>query len=209
MGHVDDFGVEQPAKYRDSVLLSLHQYWNGPDVLPAEKGSACIGAAREVLCFYVCYIDSDIFSRATANNQKMWTLGDVAEFFVKPGADRADYWEIHVTPNDFLMDIHIPDRERFTRDEVTWEEVIAPSSETQRRVQTLDDRWAVEICIPWKAFGLKNAPVTGMVWSFAVCRYNLQRRLGKPRALLYRAPHRARFSLLGGVHRAGLLTDKR
>ena len=40
----------------------------------------------------------------------MWTLGDVAEFFVKPGADRTDYWEIYVTLNDFLMDIHIPEK---------------------------------------------------------------------------------------------------
>jgi hypothetical protein len=110
----------------------------------------------------------------------MWTLGDVAEFFVKPGANRTDYWEIHVTPNDFLMDIHIPDRERFTQGEVTWAEAIAPSSETQHRVQVLSDRWAVEICIPWKAFGLDNVPATGTAWSFAVCRYNYNGALENP-----------------------------
>ena len=171
-GGIDDFGVEQPAKYRNSALLPLRQYWVGPEVMPAEKGSACVGAAQEGLCFYTCYTDSDIFSTATADNQKMWTLGDVAEVFVKPGGGRTDYWEIHVTPNHFLMDIRIPDRERFTGGEVTWEEVIAPNSETRRRVEVFDDRWAVDICIPWKAFDVDGVPADGETWRFAVCRYN-------------------------------------
>ena len=179
-GHVDDFGVEQPTKYQNSVLLPLCQYWNGADALPVEKGTACVGAGRDGLCFYVCFIDSDIISHATANNQKLWTLGDVAEFFVKPGSNRSDYWEIHVTPNNFIMDIHIPNRDLFMRDKITWGEVILSHSDTRRRVQTLEDRWTVEVCIPWKAFGLRNPPDAGTAWSFAVCRYNCNGGLDNP-----------------------------
>ncbi len=179
-GDIDDFGAEHPAKYRDSELLPLRQYWDGPDAMPAEKGSACVGASDEGISFYTCYTDSDIFSTATADNQKMWALGDVAEFFVKPGGSRTDYWEVHVTPNHFLMDIHIPDREGFTGGDVTWEEVVAPSSETRRRVEVFDDRWAVEICMPWKAFNLDAVPTPGTVWRFAVCRYNYNEGLEDP-----------------------------
>ena len=138
----------------------------------------------------------------------MWTLGDVAEFFVKPGGERSDYWEIHVTPNGYLMDLHIPDRDRFTEREVTWEEVLAPDSGTLRRVWRLEDRWAVEVRIPWKAFGLDSAPGPGTEWSFAVCRYNYNRRPGKPRALLHRQPHHAELPPVGGLYPAGFLSWK-
>ena len=179
-GDVQDLGAEHPEKYRESALLPLRRYWEGPEVFPAEKGSALVGAAEEGLSFYTCFTDSDIFSTATADNQRMWTLGDVAEFFVKPGAERSDYWEIHVTPNGHLMDLHIPDRERFSGGEVSWEEVIAPDSGTLRRVWRLEDRWAVEVRIPWKAFGLDSAPGPGTEWSFAVCRYNYNGGLEDP-----------------------------
>jgi hypothetical protein len=65
----------------------------------------------------------------------MWTLGDVAEFFVKPGVERSDYWELHVTPNDFIMDIHIPDRAKLQSGRISWDEVIAPNSGANKRVE--------------------------------------------------------------------------
>jgi len=160
--------------------LSLRRFWDGPKALPVEAGTACVGAADEGLAYFVTYQDSDIFSEATADQQKMWTLGDVAELFIKPGTDRADYWEIHITPNDFLMDIHIQDRERFMAGEITWDEVIAPSSGTRRRVTVGDDSWSVEALVPWQAFGLDGAPAAGVVWQFAVCRYNCNGGLENP-----------------------------
>ena len=49
-------------------------------------------------------------SHSTANNQRMWQLGDCAEVFIKTGKGVEEYWEIHVTPNKHLMDMHIPAR---------------------------------------------------------------------------------------------------
>lgn len=170
----------RPAKYRGCEALVLRQSWQGAEALPAEKGTAYVGAAAAGLSFYVLYEDSDVFSTATADNQQMWTLGDVAEVFVKPGVDRSDYWEVHVTPNGFLMDIYIPDRQRFMGGEVTWDEVIAASSGTARRVQVLEDRWAAELVIPWAAFGVEGRPAQGERWQFAVCRYNYNGGLQNP-----------------------------
>ena len=179
-GPTADLGDGHPAKYRACPTLTLRQFWRGGDAFPQETAHAFVGAADEGLSFYVSLHDSDIFSTATADDQKMWTLGDVAEFFVKPGTDRSDYWEIHITPNDFIMDIHIPDRQQFTGGAVTWDEVIAPKSHTSKRVQVAQGRWTVEICIPWQAFGLQAPPPTGTSWQFAVCRYNYNRGLDDP-----------------------------
>tara|TARA_B100000886_G_C20390514_1_gene478048 strand:+ start:1269 stop:1454 length:186 start_codon:yes stop_codon:yes gene_type:complete len=61
----------------------------------------------------------------------MWTLGDVAKFFIKPGGTRMDYWEIHITPNDFLIDIYVQNCEKFTGRKIGWEDVAAPDSHTR------------------------------------------------------------------------------
>ena len=179
-GAIDDFGADRPEKYRGCEALQLQCFWEGTQALPEESGRAYVGAAEEGLSFYVLFEDSDIFSTATGDNQKMWTLGDVAEFFIKPGVERSDYWEIHITPNDYLMDIHIPDRGKFNAGSISWEDVIAPDSNTHKRVEVLDGRWAVEMCVPWQAFGLEAAPETGTVWQFAVCRYNYNGGLDAP-----------------------------
>ena len=58
------------------------------------------------------------------------------------------------------MDICIPDRERMTQGEITWAEVLAPDSETHRHVEVFEGKWAVEVCIPWLAFGVDSVPVS-------------------------------------------------
>ncbi|MGY8822591.1 MAG: hypothetical protein ACKVJG_01385 [Candidatus Latescibacterota bacterium] len=179
-GATADFGSDRPKKYSHCARLALGQFWKGPDSLPSENAHVYIGAFGEGLCFYIYMQDGEIFSRATADNQKMWTLGDVAEFFVKPGDERSDYWEIHVTPNNLIMDIYIPDREKFMGSEIAWERVLAPNSHTKKRVHIGDGHWAVEACVPWQAFGAKGIPTQGTAWQIAVCRYNCTGGLENP-----------------------------
>ena len=175
-----DFANKHPDKYRDCAPQSLRQFWQGTECMPVEGGHALVGSAEEGLCFYAYYEDSDIFSTATEDDQKMWTLGDVAEFFVKPGLERADYWELHITPNDFVMDIYIADRGKFQAGAITWDEVITHKSGVIKRVEIADRHWSVELCIPWRAFAVDGIPSSGTTWQFAVCRYNYNNDLEKP-----------------------------
>ncbi|HEX4349031.1 MAG TPA: hypothetical protein VH251_01525 [Verrucomicrobiae bacterium] len=52
--------------------------------------------------------DADIFTSATAHNQRMWELGDVLEIFLHP-AGSSDYVELHVTPNNQRLQLSFPD----------------------------------------------------------------------------------------------------
>jgi len=173
-GQLHDFGVDHPIKYRACEPLQLVQWWRGREHLPDERGVGYVGCDAAGLCFYVCLEDSDIYTQAQRDNERLWTLGDVVEFFVKPGKLCQDYWEIHVSPNDRIMDIHIPSRERLFKNLVPWEEVLAADSGSAKRVQVMaaDRKWAVELCIPWATFGCEGVPGPGTVWQFAVCRYN-------------------------------------
>lgn len=176
----DTTNLPLPQKYAACPPQSLRRSWEGPDALPTEPGVARIGASSQGLCVYVEYEDSDIFSEAKADQQKMWTLGDVAEVFVKPGLDRPDYWEIHVTPNGFMMDIRIPDRGRFQAGEVTWDQVIAADSGVIHQSVVEEGRWSAEFVIPWSAFEVEAAPSPGTIWQVAVCRYNCNGGLENP-----------------------------
>jgi hypothetical protein len=173
-GDVRDFGVERPEKYRDCEALHLVQWWKGAGHTPLEGGVCYVGHDQQGLWFYVCLDDGSVYTRARRDNEKMWELGDTVEFFVKPGEDREDYWEVHVTPNDLIMDILIPSRDEYFADVITWEDVVVADSGSTRRVQVTaaENRWAVELCIPWTAFGRETVPEAGSVWQIAVCRYN-------------------------------------
>ena len=173
-GQARDFGVEQPEKYRASEPLQLMQWWKGAGHMPDEGGVSYVGFNSDGLCFYVCLKDSNIYTQARSDNEKLWTLGDVVEFFVKPGETRDDYWEIHVSPNDLIMDIHIPSRDKYVSGAISWDDVVTADSGSTKRVQVIaaENTWAVELCIPWAAFGYQTVPVPGTVWQFAVCRYN-------------------------------------
>ncbi len=173
-GAISDFGAEHPHKYGACDSIELLRWWKGPGQVPQERGLAYVGCSDAGLCFYAWLEDRSIYTEAREDNERMWTLGDTAEFFIKPGEDREDYWEIHITPNDLIMDIHIPSRQKFTEGVITWDEVIAPDSGSTRRVEVAEgeNAWAVELCVPWAAFGLEEVPEAGSVWQFAVCRYN-------------------------------------
>jgi hypothetical protein len=173
-GQVRDFGAEHPEKYRASEPLQLMQWWEDAGHMPDESSVSYVGYSSDGLCFYACLEDSNIYTQARSDNEKLWTLGDVVEFFVKPGEIREDYWEIHISPNDLIMDIHIPSRDKYMNNVISWDKVVAADSGSTKRVQVIaaENTWAVEVCIPWAAFGYETVPVSGTVWQFAVCRYN-------------------------------------
>ena len=144
-GDIGDFGSERSAKYADCQALILRQNWLGPECLPKENAVAYVGREESAITFYVRMEDSQIYTEARKDDDKMWSLGDTVEFFVKPGLDRDDYWELHVAPNDLIMDLHIADRDAFTRGELTWEEVVAADSgsrQARRGSRRLVDRGA-------------------------------------------------------------------
>jgi hypothetical protein len=79
-----------------------------------------------------------------------------------------------------IMDIYIPDREKFMGGEITWEQVIAPDSHTRKYVHVGAGHWAVEACVPWQAFGAEGIPAQGTAWQIAACRYNCTGGLENP-----------------------------
>lgn len=173
-GPVRRMGAVRPGIYQDTRPLPLVQAWEAPGQVPREPAVAYAGITGTHLCFYVWMQDGHCFTHARRDNERLWTLGDTVEFFIKPGVRRKDYWEIHVAPNSTLMDIHIPERTRFMAGRIPWSKVVSADSGAERRVwvSPRGGAWAVELRVPFAAFGKPVAPAPGTRWQFAVCRYN-------------------------------------
>jgi len=169
-----DHGSKSPEGYGDAVAFPFFQNWIAPGSRPHEGGLVYVGGTETDLCFYVWLEDRSIFTTATENNQPLFKLGDVAEIFIKPGTSREDYWEIHVSPNDLLMDLHFPSRGAIKSGQTTWEQVVAADSGSRKTVTTNPDEgsWTVELCVPWRIFGFDQQPGPDETWQFSVSRYN-------------------------------------
>jgi hypothetical protein len=177
-GEVAEFGSDEPGGYDPRSRLPLLQWWLGPVARPKEAASAWVGYDDEGLRFYALLEDSDMTTRATADNQRLWELGDVVEFFVKPREDRPEYYETHLDPAGHMMDLYVESREKFENETISWEDMVDFESFASRRVETFPERsrWAAELRTPWRTYGCESPPAPGTRWRFAVCRYDYSSR---------------------------------
>lgn len=178
----DEPSHRPPAICPQNSELPLVQYWLGNKHQPSEKTTAWVCYDQQFLCFYVVMDDSDILTGATENDQKLWSLGDTVEFFIKPDLTGQRYYEIHISPNGMIMDICIPSRQKMKAGKITWQEMITYNSKSKMKVEVFPEKagWAVKLCIPWEAFELNGTPEPVSTWQFAVCRYNYFSARKKP-----------------------------
>lgn len=169
-------------RYAGCESLPFRQHWVSPSAMPHEPARAWAGWNKFGLCLYAEMTDYDIFTRGTADNQPFWELGDTCEFFIKPGWDQPSYWEIHVTPNNLILDLRIPDRDAYMKGSPTFAEVIQAESQARKlgRVFLEKQLWTAELWVPWATFGVAGVPGPEVSWGLAVCRYSYTRPRQEP-----------------------------
>ncbi len=153
---------------KDLIPLPLIQNWQNSK--PQELGVAYVGHNNDGLHFYTYFEDSDLFDTATEDSKILCQFSSVAEFFILPSGTET-YWEIHLSPNGFFMDLKIPDNKGFRSQKYNFDDMLNCNSGASYQVQKGDDFWITDITIPWSSFQRKDIPF-GETWRFAVCRYN-------------------------------------
>lgn len=134
--------------------------------------------------------DADIFSDATAHNQRMWELGDVLEMFLSPEGE-AHYVELHVTPNNFRLQLRLPDTAAFRKAQAEnkFDHLLLSDGVFSSRVwlQQEKKKWFVfaEIPADLVAGGMPALPFTGRMpvplrWKFSFSRYDYLRGRKEP-----------------------------
>ena len=149
--------------------LVLRDYRTGAG--PKERGVGAMEIADGEVRAYAVFEDSDIFNTATADNEKTWVTGDAMELFFQTRG-REDYLELHVTPEEKRLMLHISDYR--THREIPFEEKTF-SGPVRVRTRILRERklWCAEIAFPFELAGLAPESVPGS--RFAICRYNYTR----------------------------------
>ena len=149
--------------------LVLRDYRTG--AVPKERGVGAMEIADGEVRAYAVFEDSDIFNTATADNEKTWVTGDAMELFFQTRG-REDYLELHVTPEEKRLMLHISDYR--THREIPFEEKTF-SGPVRVRTRILRERklWCAEIAFPFELAGLAPESVPGS--RFAICRYNYTR----------------------------------
>ena len=162
---------------------AMRQAWRAepePDFTPA---SVRTGRRGHSLLVFAELQDADIFSRATAHNQRMWELGDVLEIFLQP-EDSAGYVEFHVTPNNLRLQLRFPDSDRLRRAQAEnrFDDLLLPEGVFHSRAweQPENGKWFVFAEIPAAVVCGEDRSLAGNRWRFSFSRYDYVRGRSEP-----------------------------
>lgn len=163
--------------------LTMGQTWLPalePDFAPAFVRA---GWRDEALFVFADLVDSDIFTRATRHNQRMWELGDVFEIFLRPDGQQA-YTEFHITPTNLRMQLRLVDAQAVQQLAKTnsFESAMIeqPVFESAVWVRPETQRWYVSARIPAAGICERTEPMESARWHFSFSRYDYTRGRAKP-----------------------------
>jgi hypothetical protein len=173
--------LDLPKLLDSTESLPFKQSWLPalePDFMP---GEVRLGWTPEFLCGYAVLQDKQFGNLAKLKGDMPWMLGDVFEIFIQRG-DRKDYWELHVTPENFQMVLHLPpasEREGLTWKDfvkIYWEEIKGFDSVVWKEEEK--GQWRLAWKIPWSIF--ETAEPETHHWKMAFCRYDYNGSGSKP-----------------------------
>jgi len=147
----------------------------------AEAGEVRFAWDDKNLYLAVRFADSDVMADGAKDQLEHYTLGDVAELFIKP-EEQTWYWELYVTPSGRKSSVWYPGRGRIGAPscfEYTCGLTVAARCDgTLNDWRDRDNGWTAEMAMPIKdltARGERFAP--GAKWRVCVGRYNFSRYL--------------------------------
>lgn len=160
---------------------------------PVEKGSTVLWTRDQRLQVLAVLLDSDIGNSATEHNDRTWATGDVFELFFKPRPDKPDYFELHLTPEEITLQLHVPSQEELTQHPL--EDMFCQTGfkvRTELFQSGQGSGWLALMDIPFAGI-LVEESLAGA--SFAVCRYNYNKAWPDPEI-----SSTTRFPKGGGFH---------
>jgi len=94
--------------FRPATRHALRQAWLAKEEDDFAPAFVRVGWRGNALLVFAELIDFDIFSGATALNQRAWELGDTFELFLQ-AADQPAHFEFQVTPNNQRAQLRFTD----------------------------------------------------------------------------------------------------
>jgi hypothetical protein len=138
-------------------------------------GYVSVGWRKNSLLVFAELADADIFTRATAHNQRMWELGDTFEIFLQP-EDSGNYVEFHITPDNWRLQLCFPDTAALRRAQAAnvFDGFLLPDGVFRSHVWTQPEyrRWFVYAEIPAASVSGMSESLAESRWRFSFSRYD-------------------------------------
>ncbi|MCB9919963.1 MAG: hypothetical protein H6832_16285 [Planctomycetes bacterium] len=171
-------GVLPEIGSKRSALFTLGQSWRHEIEAEFRETQVTVYFRDGTLDIVADMVDDDVFSDATAHNQRTWELGDAFEVFVRHDESLA-YTEVHLTPNDRKLHLRFDDAEHHKRIDGIDSVAVDPEI-VDGRAELTEDGWRARVRIPFDARA-------GDVLALSFCRYDATR--GREPVLSSSSPH--------------------
>jgi hypothetical protein len=186
---VIDGKLDDPAWADAEVIDRFSAFWERADVGSGTR--ARLVWDDDSFYFAATMTDNELRAFGSKHNDRLW-LGDVFEVFLKPHADRPEYYEFEFNPRSAVLELAFPKRgfdfaTLATRPSMGTQ-AVAVVDGTLDQPGDRDKGWSVEGRIPWSIFAPTGGrPQIGDTWRFALCRYDYGPEGTKP-VLMSSAP---------------------
>ena len=161
------------ATARQGAEFHLRQPWQREPASSLRPTHVRLAWTPKALLVEAEITDDEVTTRATADNQKMWELGDVFEAFIQLEGNR-DYVELHVTPNNKRMHLHLLGVVGKASEDavpVPFEQMLVHPVGFRSTATRTPTGWRVTMSIPASVFRI---PVfhPGLALRVSFCRYD-------------------------------------
>jgi hypothetical protein len=170
-GKLDDRCWEKAA-----VVDRFATFWTVPKA-PRKGMLAYLVWDDDALYYAGSMTDAELRAFGTHRNDSLWK-GDVFELFLKPSAERPEYYEFQANPRGIVFEAAFPRRGHqfpggFKSAGELGSKAVVTLKGTLDQPGDKDERWIVEGRIPWTAFTPTGGrPKPDDEWLFAICRYD-------------------------------------
>lgn len=127
--------------------------------------------------------DADIFTRATAHNQRLWELGDTFEIFLRP-AKQESYLELQVAPNNRRLQLRYPNAKAvaMARKAGSAADFVIRKKAFYSQIWLCpkEKKWFVLARIPFRSVCENGQSRAGSAWKFSFSRYDYTRGRAEP-----------------------------
>jgi hypothetical protein len=176
-----DGKLDDPCWRQAQVIDHFASYWTKT---PRTGTRAFLVWDDDAIYYAATMTDTELRSFGTQRNDTLWE-GDVFEFFLKPSAERPEYFEFQGNPRGVVFEMAFPRRGQYpesaAKAPLLGTKAVAVIDGTLDQPGDKDKGWTIEGRIPWTAFALTGAkPKPGDSWLFAICRYDYGPQGTKP-----------------------------
>ncbi|MFV0338574.1 MAG: hypothetical protein ACK5LK_10085 [Chthoniobacterales bacterium] len=158
--------------FENAPSMSYAQNWLSEQDAQFRPATVSIAHDGENVLIFADLKDDDLCSKATANGQHIWDLGDVFEIFFRDLAgDR--YYELHVAPNGFNLQLRWPSESFFRAKNYTIADVSVSIPIFKYQVRSVAGGWQVYAELPAAILFESKTKLTESTWSLSFGRYDV------------------------------------